>query len=563
MDIDVTDKILAGYAAFPEGETKRTPTPPPPDLHSQAAEMFVWMAAHAMEHIGTGGTDYLDFTAPVTGLALNNCLVACELSDYTPDFSRPRRPDPWVHSEFGRQLMAELNREQRARVQQGVWRCWYDPKADVAHQRLTRRRRLSALMLLDARAKAALLQTITCKSLADLTSDEMYHTMAASVEMLHFLTHTDPAGWSQFEAAMGSSAFELAALAGFMVFLDFAEGVAKHSFWYGNDFLKALWQLYTEAYPQYASIPDDKLLRALHTFSMAPTETSASLMHPPFYRLHGKLLRNPCFLHAHDPIASLLTIAIRRHEQVWNNTLGSTLARAADTLASMLRPVSRLEIAVRRNFPGGDVDLALYDTVSHELLICEVKTVYDKHRADSLLFRFERAKVNVDRACSQLKATESAIASGRLTMDGLFGKKLSQPTRVHKTLLTWLDPVDLTMGTQHEAIISLNFALFLCLVHAADGDLPTMMKSIHELRNLWPVARIRELDLGQPELNADVEVQVGLLDARDTLAQLSLNELTRKFVAELSSISDDDVVPESDEPWISYLTDTQAALNQT
>lgn len=560
MDIDVTDKILAGYAAFPEEGTKRAPSPRRADLHSQAAEMFVWMAAHAVKHIVTGGADYLDFTVPVTGLALTNCLVACEKSDYTPDFSRPLRPDPWVHTEFGRQLMAELNREQHARLQQGVWRCWYDPQADFAHQRLTRRRRISALMLLDARAKAALLQTITGKSLADLTPDEMYHAMAASVEMLHFLTHTDPEGWSQFEVAMGSSAFVLAALAGFMVFLDFAEGVAKHSFWYDKDILKTLWRIHVQAYPQYAAIPEDKLLGALHAFSMAPTEASTSLMHPPFYRLHGKLLRNPCFLRAHAPIASLLTIAIRRHERVWNNTLGSTLARAADTLATMLKPVSRLEIAVRRNFPGGDVDLALYDTVSHELLICEVKTVYDKHRVDSLLFRFEEAKVNVDRACFQLAATERAIASGQLTMNGLFGKKLSQPTRVHKALLTWLDPIDLTIGTQHEAIISLNFASFLCLVHSSGGDFPSMTKSIHELRNLWPVARTRSLDLGQPGLNADVEVQVGLLDARDKLAQLPLNELTRKIVAELVSISDDDAVLESGESWVSYLTDTQVAF---
>jgi len=563
MDIDVTDGVLAGYAAFTEERMKRAPSPIRSDLHSLAAEMFVWMAAHAVEHIGTDSVDYLDFTVPVTGLVLTNCLVTCELSNYTPDFSRPRQPDSWVHSEFSRQLMAELNREQHARIQQGVWQCWYDPQADFAHQRLTRRRRLSALMLIDARSKAALLQTIMGKSLASLTPDEKYHVMVASEEMLHFLTHTDPAGWSRFAEAVGSSSFELAALGGFMVFLDVTARIAKHSFWYENDFLKSLWRIYVQAYPQYAAISEDKLLAALHEFSMAPTEASTSLMHPPFYRLHGKLLRNPCFLRANDPIASLLTIAIRRHERVWNNTLGSTLARAADTLASMLKPVTRLELAVRRNFQGGDVDLALYDTVSHELLICEVKTVYDKHHTDCLLFRFEEAKVNVNRACSQLRATESVIASGQLTMSGLFGKKLPHPVRVHKALLTWLDPVDLTMGTPNESVISLNFASFLYLVHAAEGNLPAMTKSIHELRNIWSVAKTRRLDLDQAELNADVEVQVGLLDARDALAQLPLDELTRKFVAELGSISDDNAALEPGETWVSYLTETETTLSQT
>ncbi len=521
MDIDISDQILAGYADLPDRDMKRVPSTAPPELHPQAAEMFVWMTAHAVGHIDKGGAAYVDFTVPVTGLALTSCLVACELSGYTPDFSRPRRPDPWVRSEFNRQLMAELNREQHARLQEGIWRCWYNPQADVTHQRLTRRRRLSALTLLDARAKTALIQFVTSGPLDGLSPDELYHAMAASPELLYFLTHTDPAGWSQFEAAMGATDFELAALAGFVVFLNFAEGVVKHSFWYDDALLTTLWKIHVEAFPQYAAIPEAKLLVALHAFSMTPTEASTSLMHPPFYRLHGKLLRNPCFLLAHDPIASLLTIAIRRHVSAWSNTLGSTLARASDTLASMLVPVKRLEVAVRRNFPGGDVDLALYDTVSHELLICEVKTVYDKHRADSLMSRFEEAKVNVDRACLQLTLTENAIASGQLTMRDLFGKRLSSPARVHKALLTWIDPVDLTMGTSREAIISLNFAMFLCLIHASQGDISLMTKTVHELRNLWPVARRRALDLGQPELKADVEVQMNLLDARDSLAQLS------------------------------------------
>jgi hypothetical protein len=54
VNIDVTNEILARYAASPAGEIKRGPSTPPLDLHRQAAEMFVWMAAHAVGHIGTG-----------------------------------------------------------------------------------------------------------------------------------------------------------------------------------------------------------------------------------------------------------------------------------------------------------------------------------------------------------------------------------------------------------------------------------------------------------------------------------------------------------------------------
>src|SRR5207244_3583119 len=100
-----------------------------------------WMAAHAVGKIDTHSETYLDYTVPVTGLALTYCLVAVEQSMTTPDFSRPSRPDPTVHAAFGGQLMEELNREQHARLHQGIWQCLLDTKADIAQHRLMRRRR--------------------------------------------------------------------------------------------------------------------------------------------------------------------------------------------------------------------------------------------------------------------------------------------------------------------------------------------------------------------------------------------------------------------------------------
>ncbi|NYT79805.1 hypothetical protein H0A71_22825 [Alcaligenaceae bacterium] len=558
-ETDVTAMILDEYAKLPAERLKRRPPDLPTDLHPQAAEMFVWMAAHAVDKIGGDAEYYLDFSVPVTGLALTCCLVAVEQSTTKPDFSRPLRPDPSVHAAFGRLLMDELNREQHARLQQGIWQSLFDLKADIAQHRLTRRRRGSALMMLDAPTKAALLEMLIGRQLSELSLDELSHALMSSPEMLHFLTQSDPPGWLKFEQAMGVDAERLAALSGFLVFLEFAAEQVKHSYWYDEAKLIELWEVYVLAYPQYGAVKGPSIVDTITRFSMAPSEAATTLMHPPFYLLHGKFLRNPCFINVQGITATLLTIAIRRHERDWNNTLGSTLARAADTLKSLMPVLSCLDVAVRRKFPGGDVDLALYDTQTNELLVCEVKTVYDKHNVDSLMHRFEEAKVNVDKAASQLEETALAISGGKLSMATLFGKKLAAPKAVHKVLLTWLDPVDLTMGTEYEEVMCLNFSIFIYLIHASQGNVQAVATVVRELRNVWPVALSRPLNLGQPKLTAELEVQTNLLDRRSDLERLDLSPLSRKIIADMGSV---DEVAASAQPasWISYLSDSMRVL---
>lgn len=559
--VDVTDSLLRQYAETRPDDLRRAPEEPPPDLHPQAAQMFVKMAEHAVHRIGSSNTEYEDYTVPVTGLALTNCLVACERSTVPLSFENPLRPDPWVRTAFSRQMLAELNREHAARLRHGIWSCWYDPQSDRAHHRLTRRRRRSALLLLNNHAQPALLQQQLARPLRDLSPDELYHSLAASPEMLSFITRTDPLGWTKFEYAVGVDIQGMSALAGFLVFLRFAAETVGHSYWYDEPLLVTLWSTYTQAFPQHSSmISSDALLAAVRGFSMAPSEAANYLIHPPFFWLHGKFLRNPCFLGAHNLLCGLLAIAIRRHERAWSQTMGSSLALAADTLAAMLPQMTRLKIAARRKYSGGDVDLALYDVQTRELLVCEVKTVYDKHRTDGLMHRFEEAKVNVDRATSQLRATEQAIASGQLTLKQLFGIGDPPPSRVHIALLTWLDPIDVTMGTPHENVLSMNFATFLWLAHASAGDVRALAAATRELRNLWAVALARQLDLGQPELTADVEVQGGFLDARANLATLPLSPLCCRVIEHMQAV--DDVPPQGEAmQWISYLEDTRRVLS--
>lgn len=56
------------------------------------------------------------------------------------------------------------------------------------------------------------------------------------------------------------------------------------------------------------------------------------------------------------------------------------------------------------------------------------------------------------------------------------------PRRIHKALLTWLDPIDVTMATEHQDVLCLNFALFLCLANASGGDVAALVRAVEELR---------------------------------------------------------------------------------
>lgn len=66
-EIDVTEQILAKYDEVPGNALSRSPSESPLNLHPQAAEMFIWMAQHAVHQIGRGTEAYLDYTVPVTG----------------------------------------------------------------------------------------------------------------------------------------------------------------------------------------------------------------------------------------------------------------------------------------------------------------------------------------------------------------------------------------------------------------------------------------------------------------------------------------------------------------
>jgi hypothetical protein len=92
-------------------------------------------------------------------------------------------------------------------------------------------------------------------------------------------------------------------------------------------------------------------------------------------------------------------LLMRKHPHDWNNTVGSDLAEVADTLCARLPAVPGLLFATMKKKAGiGDIDLAIYDRRSHVLLLCEIKTVFDRFRTSYQLSNFAGQRVNFAKA---------------------------------------------------------------------------------------------------------------------------------------------------------------------
>lgn len=538
--MDITDRILEGYtaesiahrSAASRGVTART-------KHPHAALMFAKFVANQSDRLGRASADFIDFDHATNF----RTFVACLTRNLDPAVQvRPGgivRPDEHVREMYFLQRMEEENLHQEACLRHGLRTCHYDMEGDSFELRLTKRRRRSALGLLDSLAQADLLE-ITYKEKhrnRTFTDDDVFFALASSSEHLQFVEKADPASWQAFESAMGCTSTTLASFAGFLVFLEFAAYEAKHGLWYDLAFLERLRSVFLAGFPDVA-LSEKQLTYMMGAFCLTPDKAAEWALPVPFVRFRENYLRYHGFIHVMNPVMSLMTIAIRLHEDAWSRTVGSTLSKAADTIRDSLPAYDNILISVRRKIGSeGDIDLAAYDTATGHMLICEIKTVYDKHRTILQMQRFEDAKMNLSRAVRQLRQAEAALTSGKVDMQVLFGKNLVAPRKVTSLILNWLDPVDLTMGTSDEDILCLNFATFRFLLDQSGGALDEMVRAAFELRNIWCVSELRPIDL-QIELPTRIQAQLPVIDSRGDLGRLELSDLTLSQLEHLESLPD-------------------------
>ena len=562
MLIDITDMLLPSLDEKSISEiVATTKMEMAHSRHPQAGLMFAKLAAHHSDNLGKVEDEFYDFNNAINFRALATCLHEFIDPAIEPSFDEPLGPDQGVHHLFALQVMNETNLHQAACIRNGLRRCWYDNDQDYGQLRLTKRRRRSALSLFDTLAHADLLQKETDLKVGeiDTSEDAIFFSLTSAKEHLKFVCEANPQSWARFVEATGVSVDLLTGFSGFLVFLDFVAREVGHSLAYTEEKLKTLAGIYKLGFPN-SEVDSDNIMPLIREFSLTAEQSCDLLLPVPFFRFGGRYLRYVGFEKIMPPAIGLLTILIRMHTNAWNNTVGGTLARAADVLASTLPSFDGLEICVRRNLKGGgDVDLALYDVARRHLFLCEVKTVYDKHRTALHMHRFEEAKVNVARAVGQLRDATAKVNSGAVDMLSLFQKKLPQPLRVSTGLLHWFDPVDLLIGTQDRDILSLNFATFRLLLDQAEGDLDLFCHAAQELRNIWCVSELKQIDL-QTEFPTKIEVQAPVLDSAVDLDGLSLAPLTRALLRHLPTLPNSFRSSDSEVRIVSYLTDTVAAL---
>jgi hypothetical protein len=558
---DVTDQLRPGLEqanrALREEIQALSPT-----SHPQAALMFAKHAAHQAHLLGQSTEVQSDFSYALNLKALATCLARHIDWRVSQSSEEPTIPDERVKALWGLQYMEELNRHQAACVLQGLRRIWFDAAADLGQIRLTKRRRVSALRLLDEVSQLKMLEGVTGGLLSEskITDDEVFFSFASSVEHLHYIQRADPDGWHNFSSAAGFTFDQLTMFSAFLVFLEFAASQVGHSLVYDSAKLVRLYEIFKLGYPAMTE-PAETLLQLVKIFSLSPADSERYLLPVPFFELDGFYLRAKGFENILSPAMGLLTIAIRKNEDTWNRTLGSTLARAADVVTQSLPKYPNIYVATRRRFaPAGDIDLAIYDTNTRRMLLCEVKTVYDKHRTVIHMHRFEDAKVKLGFAVRQIRAGIEAVRSRPTDIRSIFGQALPPPQSVEGALLTWLDPIDLTVGTSDEDILCLNFATLAYLFGRSQGNLGVMIETVRQLRNVWCVAMLRPIDL-QTNFPVTIETQIPTLNSVSDLAEANLSALTKELVAKLDHLPDDwRENPEFRDTVVSYLSDTLRTL---
>lgn len=162
-------------------------------------------------------------------------------------------------------------------------------------------------------------------------------------------------------------------------------------------------------------------------------------MQAPFLRFDNTYMAWFFVYHVLSPNLHFVSLLARRHEKLWNNTVGPSLARVADWLGRKLPAHDRLRWAARRQRKGvGEGDLIVLDTETGHVLVMELKTVFDKFRTHLQMTNFTDQKVNFPKAIAQARAAARAISEGQWALHDIVGKGVPKnPSGVTPAVLTW------------------------------------------------------------------------------------------------------------------------------
>lgn len=464
------------------------------------------------------------------------------------DFLMPYFETSLVADPFAEELLCyEGDRRGREHAvssfEQGLWRLVEDD--DGLRINLAPRIRRSALHLVankaDFLSSSETLQEFLLEPPEE--KDMEGFTLALGMGALAILQESCPEAWDRLTAELPFTIEVVPRFRAFVIRLSHS-GLR----WLTRDRLWKFWSEFSDDARGAPPAVDRGEWDALVDFnSVTPEEGLDWGVQAAFIRFGETLAIWPFVFHVLHPDLNFLTLLVRRHEDLWSRTLGADLARVADRMVSRVPEDGRICARARRRRKGvGEVDLALLDRETGDVLVLEMKTVFDKFRSHVQLSNFAEERVNFSKAIGQAQGAADAIRNGDWSLRDLFGRDApSSPTSVTPGLLTWWDTYNPTLDAD-DPIICCNFAAFEYLL-AESAALPDVITALEELPRIYCPAVLMggRATIDDERIDFRREVQTDLLPP---LEPARLSALTRNVLADLPQLPRDPQLKEGGTP---------------
>lgn len=466
----------------------------------------------------------------------NNVLRAAETEFKGPHFDIVLEHDEAVQTglDIEYHILAHLNLE--ISLSEGIWRLSYDVDDDFFLISLSPPQRRTALTLLDHKVEFLSMPPELQEILSNESSPDktIPLVLATGMREIEFLGNSVPNAWRRLASRIG---FTIEEAVKFQAFIQSLLGKGK--LWFRTEALQDIFYDFAE---EKGLVPfkEDRFNQLVEFFSASPEILVSWGIATPFVRIGEWLAYWPFAHHILPPSLTFLTLLMRKHPEDWNNTVGSELAKVADAVCAELPDIDGLFFATNKVKKGiGDIDLAIYDSRLRVLLLCEIKTVFDRFRTNYQLSNFTGQRVNYKKASAQLKISADAIERGVWQISDIFNRKLcGPPARILPLVLTWYDQYNPWVGMDTINPESCNFRVFRYLFAQSNGDLVKVYEAIAQLSRIYCVASLRssQLPVGDESIAVKREVQTDLLPPERTLNDMPISNFVKKEIKTLSKL---------------------------
>ncbi|VWD36221.1 hypothetical protein BLA39750_05028 [Burkholderia lata] len=486
------------------------------------------------------------------------CIRKCSgaLDEFSPYFDRALEMDESIANIFRYEFARLLIQDRRISSKERLWSITKDLDG-IYHIRLTKKMQRSALHVLSNKANyiysSREIQKLLEVNEDDRRVDVVKLALANKLSELDPLRLGLPDQWAKFLSLVGVSE---PALIVFQAFFPFLNSIT-HRCWFKESEIIDLMSNFEENYGVTLTSQGEKIA-VLRLLSPEVKEASEWGLAVPFVKIGTWYMRWPFAYHVMHPNLMLLALLMKQGADAWNNTIGSHAARVSDYLVSQLPKSDDLLYVTRRIKNGiGDIDIAIYNKITGDLIVCEVKTVFDRFRTNYQISNFSDQRVNYQKAAKQLRASKDAILSGKWRIKDIFGlqKEVALPKRISLVVLTWWDIFDPFKGGGDHEIATANFSTFRYLADLANGDLDAMHRALIELSNL-PCPGVLCPDMAKTD---DFDLQ-WVLD-RQTDALPPKTDRRRLSMSHLASLAIDDIASFPDE-WADQVAENGEDPNQ-